>query len=232
MAWYILRQIRGVYISLHQDTDSAPIHVFPSTGNSDDLSEPSSYPVCSVASHIHDGSTSTTFARVVLHNNAAPAPASPSSPDAPSSTMPAPLHVGESPRDVPPLDNFHLSHQTNMEGVYIPATSPNPARVDVFVASGMTIPHTTPATSTSAPLSSTSLSTAVALQHNSDLLTPSNPVLNSTLPTESHRSLIVTIAPRNPPWSTSASYLDTVTEDNGSQKPGSHKENDALDPPR
>ena len=67
MASDILGPIRNIYIALHHDADYflRP----PSTGDKDDiLTEPSSYPGCNVAGHIHDN---TIFTRNVLHNNAA-----------------------------------------------------------------------------------------------------------------------------------------------------------------
>ena len=77
MAFYILGQIRNVYLGLHQGTDSAPTQFSLSTGNEDAiLDEPSSYPVCNVLGHhpdstphIHDDALSTTFARAVPHRH-------------------------------------------------------------------------------------------------------------------------------------------------------------------
>jgi len=199
IALYILRPIRNVFIALHQDTDSAPTQFSASTGNENYiLSLPSSYPVCNVAGHIHDDSASTTLARTGLRDNAALVPASLASPDAPSSSVPAPLHVVESLTDVPPLHNFRPAHQTTIESLLIPVTSPDSATAGAIrdiVTSGITIPNPTPETSTSAPPpSSTSPPAAVSLQHNPDLLTPSdppsppssapsNPLLDSILPT-------------------------------------------------
>ncbi|KAH9017480.1 hypothetical protein EDB83DRAFT_2437680 [Lactarius deliciosus] len=71
MAFGVLGPVRNIYIGLHRDTNSTPKRFFATTGNWDDvLREPSSYPVCNVAGHIHDNFTSTT-ARVV-----APVPSS------------------------------------------------------------------------------------------------------------------------------------------------------------
>ncbi|KAH9045880.1 hypothetical protein EDB83DRAFT_2405459 [Lactarius deliciosus] len=83
------------------------------------------------------------------------------------------------------------------------------------------------------PLSSTPPSTAVppAPSDPPNLPPSSNPVLDDIFPTDSHRSSAVTMTPRNPPRPTSAPHLDASTEDDGSPKPGCHKENDALDPP-
>ncbi len=97
--------------------------------------------------HIHDDS-STTFA----HNVAVPA--SISSSDAPSSSVPAPLHVVKSLMDVPPLDNPHPAHQKTAGSLRIPITSPDPATAGAIrdvLTSGITMPHPTPAIPTSDP---------------------------------------------------------------------------------
>ncbi|KAI9449959.1 hypothetical protein BJY52DRAFT_1305054 [Lactarius psammicola] len=86
-----------------------------------------------------------------------------------------------------------------------------------------------------------SAAAAAASQHNADPLTPSNPpnlpsstsshpVLGDILRTESHRSIIVTIAPSASPEPTSAPDLDSAAEDHGSPKPDFRKEEDDLDP--
>jgi len=178
IAWYILRPIRNVYVALHQDTDSTPTRFSPSTDDQDDiLLEPSSFPGCNVAGHIHD-SASTTFARTVLHDNAALDLVSHPCPDLPSSSVPALLHIDESLTDVPPLDNFHPALQTTIESLRILDTSPDSATAGAIpdiVTSGITMPNPTPETSTPAPpLSSTSPPAAVSLRHNADLLTPSD----------------------------------------------------------
>jgi hypothetical protein len=74
MAWYILMQIRNVYLALHQDTNSAPIQFDASTDDSSHiLGDPFSYPVCNLPGHhpdstphIYDDSAPTTSARIVL----------------------------------------------------------------------------------------------------------------------------------------------------------------------
>ncbi|KAI9445737.1 hypothetical protein BJY52DRAFT_410901 [Lactarius psammicola] len=198
---FILRPIRNVYIALHQGTDAAPTRFSASTRDQDYiLWLPSSYPVCNVAGHIHDDSASTTYPRTLLHDNTAVVPASLASPDAPSSSVPAPpLHVVESLTDVPLLDNFHPAHQTTIEGIRTPVPPTDPiaaGAIQDIVTSGITVPNPTPGTSTCAPpLSSTSPPAAVAFQHNPDLLTfsdppnlpssaSSNPVLDNILPTD------------------------------------------------
>ena len=47
----ILRQIRHLYIALHQGTDAAPTAFSPSTDSDFILLKPSSYPLCNIASH-------------------------------------------------------------------------------------------------------------------------------------------------------------------------------------
>lgn len=69
MAFEILGPIRHIYFALHHNTDSALTKSSLSTGDMDDfLREPSSYPGCNVAGHIHDDPTSTTSVHNVLHD--------------------------------------------------------------------------------------------------------------------------------------------------------------------
>jgi len=156
MAFYILQQIRNVYLALHQDTDSAPTRISAPV-----LIEPSSYSVCNVAGHIHDDSAPTTFTHAVLHDNVAPVPASLASPDAPSLPVPAPRHVAETLTDVLPLNNdiyvpgsFHPAHQTAIENLHIPVASPDPVTTRVIQGSIDTSTTTIPF-STLEPLAST-----------------------------------------------------------------------------
>ena len=191
----ILNPIRKVYISLHQDSESSPIRFSASAGDGDPvLDNPSSYPVCNIAGHILDESASTTFSRNVLRDDAALSPASPPSPDTPSLSVPAPLHVDKSLTTVPPLDDSHPTQQT-VDSLRAPVTTPDPASAEAvqdIVDTGITSP--TPEAYTFAPpLSSTSPSAAVSLLNNSDPLMPSDspnlpsfasdPVLEDTLPT-------------------------------------------------
>ncbi|KAH9029119.1 hypothetical protein EDB84DRAFT_251588 [Lactarius hengduanensis] len=161
-----------------------PLQVSPSPLSDEDaiLWSPTSYPLCNIPGHhsdstfhTHDNSASTTFARIDRHDDAALAPASLSSPDVPSSSVPASLHVPKSLTDVPPLGDFHPDHQTITESLRTPVTSQDPAAAGAILdTSGVTIPGPTPETLTSIPpLSSTPA--AVSLQHNADLLTPSGP---------------------------------------------------------
>ncbi|KAH8986156.1 hypothetical protein EDB92DRAFT_1881035 [Lactarius akahatsu] len=244
MASHILRPLRNLYTALHQDTDSAPTRFSSSTAGDDlILRDPSSYPVCNVTGHIHG---------IVLHDNAALPPASLASPDAHFSFIPAPPHVVESLTEVPPLDDFLPVHQTTIEEHRIPITLPNPATAEAgaiqdIVTSTITVSHYTPDTSTSTP-SPSSASPAVALQHKTDLLTPSDPpnlpssassdpVLDDVIPTgpslSSHSPTMRSdLSPYFPeshrsmivttlntsPERTSASNLSTVAGNGGSRR--------------
>ncbi|KAH9025199.1 hypothetical protein EDB84DRAFT_1564132 [Lactarius hengduanensis] len=226
MALYTLGPIRNVYAALHQDTNSAPTRFSASTGDRDGaLYQPSSYPVCNVAGHIHDN---------VLHDNAALPPAPLASSYAHSFSVPAPPHVVESLSEVPPLDNFPV-HQTSIEGLRISVTSPDPGTAGAIrdvVTSAITAPHYTPKTSTSTlPLSSTFPPPFVDLPHNTDLLTlsdppnlsssaSSHPLLDSKLPTESHRPIIITTASASPGPMSAPDLSTTAAEDGDIPRPG------------
>jgi len=125
----ILKWIRNLYVALHKDTDAAPTLFSGSTSNLWILDVPSSYPSCNIHDHRPDSTSSIPIH--VLRHNTAPAPALfSSSPDAPSSSVPTPPLVDESPSaDVPLLNNhtsvpmsIHPAHPTIVE-----ATSPDPA---------------------------------------------------------------------------------------------------------
>ena len=117
----MLSPIRNVYIALHQDTNSAPTQFSASTDDRDYiLWEPSSYPVCNVASHhpdttsltSHDRPASTTMMWVVPHDDANTALV--------SSLLP-----------VPPLDD-NISLSISTESHRIPFPSPNPVTTRVI----------------------------------------------------------------------------------------------------
>jgi hypothetical protein len=139
MASMILRQIRNVYLALHQDTDSAPTRFSTSTDDWDPiLREPSSYPVCKVPGHfsdstphIYDDDVPATKASAIPHdpNNTSFVP-SLTCPDPSSSSTHAPLPVNESLIDALPLDN-PIFVQSSTQPVAqttacrIPTTSPS-----------------------------------------------------------------------------------------------------------
>ena len=254
VAQSVLGPIRNIYVTLHHNTDSAPTQFSTSTGLWDGiLSQPSSYPVCKVAGHVHGNSTSTSISCTVLHETTALLPPS----LAPSLLIPVPLHDIESPADVPSLNNFNPAQRT-IEGLRIPITSADLATASVIReidTSGITMPHPTPETSTIASLSSPSPPAVVFLHHNADHLAPhepinfpssatSNLILDNILQTSpslsllllitqsdpSHRSIIDTTAPSVSPGMTSTSDLRVSTKDDGSHMPGSREEMDALDP--
>ena len=225
MAFRTLRPIRNIYIALHQDTDSAPTQFSASTGDDDSiLYEPSSFPVCNIpghhpystppATHIHGlgVSPSSTIARIVVPDNAALIPASLATTlDVTSLSVPAPLHVDEYLVDVPLLEtntsisaSFHTTHQTAMESVRSPGTSPDPvaggAARDIDISPP---PQTTciftPGPSGSTPLltspSRTSISPpdAVTIEHTADGRTSPLEIPSSPSPTQD-------IHPTSPPF--------------------------------
>jgi hypothetical protein len=192
IALHILSPLRNVYITLHQDTDSAPTRFSADTDNQNvTLEDPFSYPVCTIAGHVHGNPPRTPFVRTAPHNNTVLVPPSLASPDAPSLSISAPLHVLESSTDVPA--------QTTTEGLRLPTAS-----ASVIDTSAITIHHPTPETPKSVPLPSS----PVTLPHNTGLLTSSdssnlpssdslNPFLNhmrrttTTGPSPSSHSLII-----------------------------------------
>ncbi|KAI9434512.1 hypothetical protein H4582DRAFT_2176331 [Lactarius indigo] len=242
MVGCILRPIRKVYIALHQGTGAAPTQFSASTHDWDDiLYDPRSYPQCDIVSHIHVPSP-TILAWDVMHDDDTPLPAPLTSPDMPSSSVPALPQILESLTDIPP-DDFHpqTAHQMTTKSVSFPVTEPDPATVDAFATPGRLIPHPTSATSTSTPpLSSTSPPTAVVLQHNTDLMelsdppnhpsSASHPILSNTLPTERHHSEIIPTTLSASIGLASAPDLHVAVEDDDSPKLGPRKEKDALDP--
>ncbi|KAH9031418.1 hypothetical protein EDB83DRAFT_2419724 [Lactarius deliciosus] len=203
----ILRWIRNVYISLHQDTNSAPIQFSASTDDWDDiLEEPSSYPVCNAAGHIHEISVPTTFICTVPHDNPAPIAPSLASPDVHCSSMPHPLHVLES-LDVPPVgDNtyitgsIHPAHQTAIENPRVPSTSPDPITTQVIqcgVGTTATVPPSasgtlasTPPTSKASTFPTGALHVRYAAEHCTSLDNPEFP--SSPPPTSIIRDLLST----------------------------------------
>ena len=118
MACDILKQIRNVYIALHEGTDCAPRRFSASTGDRDGiLWHPSSYPLCNIPGHHPDSPTH-------IHDV-----------DASSVFGPA-LHVDDNLRvmGIPLLDNnisvlesSYPCHQTTTESLPNPSASPDPA---------------------------------------------------------------------------------------------------------
>ncbi|KAF8259762.1 hypothetical protein EI94DRAFT_1812792 [Lactarius quietus] len=237
----ILRPLLHVYNSTHPDTDPSPTQLLVCDTGLDQILGPSTpFPVFNVPDHILDESASTTFPRTVLRND----DASPASPDLPSSPVPALVHVDECPTTLPPLGDSHHTHQT-VENFSASVISPDPATDGAMlqdnVASDITPPYPTPETTSPLPLSSTSLPATIPLQDNVDPLTPSDlpnipssashPILDNILSTEPHRSITVASASSASPVTTSVPAPGTVAEDDGSPKPGFHKDPDVLDPP-
>ena len=144
MASFILGRIRSVFLSLHQDTNSAPTQFSTSTGDEDDiLWDPSSYPQCKVPDHhsystpqIHDNDASLIRTCAIRHghDNTAFVPFI-ATPDPTSSFTHAPLSVSvdETHTDVLPPDNqisvpvsTQVTDRTSTEGHRIPTISLSP----------------------------------------------------------------------------------------------------------
>ena len=156
MTWRILNFLRDVYFALHQGTDSAPTALL----------------LCNVPSHILDESAPTTFPRTVQQHDDTLAIASLTSPDAPSSSVPAPSHVDEN-LTVPPLHNLRPTHHP----VDISLTSPGPSNagaIQDIVSSGIITYYPTPEASTSSPPPPSTSPDPILLQDKVDLLTNSN----------------------------------------------------------
>jgi hypothetical protein len=165
VAGYILKPVHHVYVTLHHlRTDSFPTRVSTSTCDEDDTF---SYPLCNFPGHhlrstfTRDVSAPTSIAHTGQHDNGVLVPAFlTTTPDAPSPSVPTPIHIDEKTLDVPPLYNYiavipssHPAHQPAAESLRDSATSPDPpaaasAARDIDT-SARTIPPTTPQTSTS-----------------------------------------------------------------------------------
>ena len=203
MTSYILKPIRNVYLSVHQDTDSAPTQFSASTRyRSYILRLPSSYPVCKVPDHrsdstphIYDDGVLATLARPIPYYDPTIPSFSPSltSPDPPPTSTHVPLPVNGTLADVQSLDNHipapisvQVISQTKTEGRRIRAISLSPV-IEAFT--------TQPSTSSPSPKSNTSASppaditvghTALSctpLGDPSVLSSPSPPVPDGMLPT-------------------------------------------------
>ncbi|KAN0140480.1 hypothetical protein V8E53_001689 [Lactarius tabidus] len=199
MAFFILRRIRIVFLSLHQTTNAAPALFSTSTDDEDRiLWEPSSYPVCNVPGHhsdstplIHDGSAPATFSCADLHDRDTTALV-PSflarSPASTSASSNAPLRVRECLTNAPPLvENTSVSARTQTT-TELGSSSPNPITTDAMYRTLDTSPRMshpctsepTPAvptkskTSTSLPDTFTVEPTAVSHMHSSYIEVPSS----------------------------------------------------------
>ena len=175
---FVLKPIRHVYIRLHHDTDSAPTMFSASTRDANNiLDDPDSYPVCSVADHVHGESDSNTCSFPVPHDNATPH--SLTNLGAPSVPVPAPFHVDESLNTSPSLNHSHPTPQT-VNNLQVTVVPPVPATTDVMreiVVAGTPTPLTTPETfsTPTSHLSFASRQPAVSLRDNVDPLEPSEP---------------------------------------------------------
>ena len=176
MAWDILKQIRNVYIALHEGADCPPRRFSADTigGFIDDVLCPlSTYPLCKIPDHHSDSPT-------LIHDV-----------DASSSVLgSAPLHVDDSLQVVPLLgDNISVlassypSHQTTTESVRKPSVSPDIAGAASEARDFDTLPPTTLEASTS-PSSVCSIDT-ISPQNDTALLAPSDaPEIPSSVSSE------------------------------------------------
>ena len=234
MTYFILGRIRNTYMALHQHTNSFPTQFSPSTRNNDDiLRQPSSYPVCNVSGHhlgslphihVHDDSTSPTFARAVL------LPASLASTPHTSPSVNPSLPVDQNFLDVPLLNNnmfastaFFPARQTAMGRPSSPGTSPAPVvagttqDIEIFPADAATYEYTT---DIHAPLDDLDVPwspypTPVMLS-TSPLLSPDSSVTGSDHLSSSPESRLSTLTPSAPtpshPWLLSAPDLGAASQ--------------------
>ncbi|KAF8265153.1 hypothetical protein EI94DRAFT_1736523 [Lactarius quietus] len=233
MTFHTLGPIRSVYVALHQGTNSVTTQ-FSSIGDEDRiLWRPSAYPFCKISGHhpdstphIHNLSAFTTNARAVLLPNTALGPVSlADTPDLPSSSVRAALHVDENRMDVPPLDNditalFHPTRQTAMECPHVPATVDGATRS--IETSARKVPPTTPVASMST--SSASTTRAIPLQNTAEIL------VHSDAPEIPSSASSGPVLDDNTSTSPSPTSTPDIGATEGSPKAGSPKDTDALAP--
>ena len=206
MAIHILKPIRNVFLTLHQDTDSPPTQFSASTRDWDDiLKEPSSYSECQVWGHSestpiqcpHDDDVSTTPARAIPHHPNVPALVPPiPSPDQPSSSTHAPLPVDETPTHALPFDDqisvpvsTQAIDQTTTKGRRIPTTllSPvtaNPSRMTQSSVSSLSSKSNVSASPPAGIAAGLTAFSRTSSPGDLNILSlPSPPVLSAILPT-------------------------------------------------
>ena len=198
-AVYILKEIRHIYIALHQGTASAPPTAFSaSTRYNPILFKASSYPSCTIPSH----GAVVASQREITHPSAATSPTVPLpdpvpatiSPPAGPDVSPLPTLIPRHrripfaderspPQDTTTIESSHVTPPVNLENNQFPAillesvstaTNQGPADTPAILptASSGFDPRSIPATSTSIaqPLVTLpSTSTVTAEQHNADL---------------------------------------------------------------
>jgi hypothetical protein len=205
VAWWTLRPICNIYLTLHRHTDSAPTAFDASTGDDDRiLNKSSTYPLCNVPGHrshstphTHEFAIPTAISHTVLPGDVALVPSSLAiTPDAPSPSPPTAVNVDNNPMDVPLLDSISVpaslnrAHQTDTESVRDFATSLDPVAASAArnSPSTRTMPSTTRITSTSTssvlPPAAGSLQIRVHSGAQEILSSASpEPVIENTLPT-------------------------------------------------
>ncbi|KAN0140519.1 hypothetical protein V8E53_001728 [Lactarius tabidus] len=219
MAFRILGPIRRLYLSLHQDTESAPTRFSVSTYNHDPrLRESTSYPLCNFPGHhsdltpnVHASSAFATLARTYAHacHKTAPVP-SPSftcSPVPTSASAHAPFRIHECLTNAPLLvDNTSVPIHARITTETCSSLS-NPVPTCATLGGVDTSPKVThlptpePSTPATPNKSNTSISpshtvtvdhVAVSLTHSSDLEVPSS---SSPSPVLDNLSLIDSHSP-------------------------------------
>ena len=139
MVYYVLRPIRNVFLSLHQNTNSVPTKFSASTSDSDDiLRELFPYPLCRVSDHRSDStphsrdngvSAALACATPDDPNNTAFVPSITSPVTPPSSTyapLPASTDALSLANQISVQDSTKPIGQTTAEGLQIPSISLSP----------------------------------------------------------------------------------------------------------
>jgi hypothetical protein len=132
----ILRDIRHLYVALHQGTDAAPTVFTASTDSSDEiLTHPWSYPLCNIASHHPDSIHHVHFSQKASIIAGAPSPSHPTKPgeiggrsQVPATTSPAlPVYTRARPTDTPPLS--HPLEGTTQQDIVSPRAEPDTSEI-------------------------------------------------------------------------------------------------------
>jgi hypothetical protein len=211
--WCLLRPIRNIYLTIHLHTDSAPTAFSASTRDEDPILRPSSsYPQCDIPGHhpdltpqIHNATTPTAIAHAFLRDDAQLT----STPDAPTPSVPAPLHVYNDP-SAETIAPSTRETSTLTSSVLLPAAVSPHNYTELLVHSDA------PEIMSSDPPESVL-----------DGITGPSPLTTHLLSPESHCARLVTISPGTSPRPASAPGLDIIK---GSTEAGSCGDEDAIDP--
>jgi hypothetical protein len=164
----ILRQLRHVYIALHQGTDASPAAFSSSTPSHDRiLFQPSSYPLCDIASHYPD---STTHFHVT---NSPAVPISTQPGGFPSASPFLPSHCGST--------DPQLAEQANIiVGLPLPSNQTATSEVGGTCHAPIALPLTNPIHSGPRPTDASPPGVATALQDIPPSATLSHPLDGTT----------------------------------------------------